>query len=32
MKEDCGDIDERIGGGWFVEKKGVKVGEEKGFG
>ena len=28
---DCPDIDERIGPGWFVDSKGLKLGQHKGF-
>lgn len=31
LKEHCPDIDERIGAGWFVDSKGVKLGQHKGF-
>lgn len=31
LKEHCPDIDERIGTGWFVDSKGVKLGQHKGF-
>ncbi len=31
LKEHCPDIDERIGQGWFVDSKGVKLGQHKGF-
>lgn len=31
LKEHCPDIDEQIGPGWFVDSKGVKLGQHKGF-
>lgn len=31
LKEHCPDIDERIGAGWFVDSKGLKLGQHKGF-
>ena len=31
LKEHCPDIDERIGTGWFVDSKGLKLGRHKGF-
>ena len=31
LKEHCPDIDERIGPGWFVDSKGIKLGQHKGF-
>ena len=31
LKEHCPDIDERIGPGWFVDSKGLKLGQHKGF-
>ena len=31
LKEHCPDIDERIGPGWFVDEKGLKLGQHKGF-
>ena len=31
LKEHCPDIDERIGTGWFVDSKGLKLGQHKGF-
>lgn len=31
LKEHCPDIDERIGVGWFVDSKGLKLGQHKGF-
>ena len=31
LKEHCPDIDERIGPGWFVDNKGLKLGQHKGF-
>ena len=31
LREHCPDIDERIGPGWFVDSKGVKLGQHKGF-
>lgn len=31
LKEHCPDIDERIGPGWFVNERGVKLGQHKGF-
>lgn len=31
LKEHCPDIDEKIGPGWFVDSKGVKLGQHKGF-
>lgn len=31
LKEHCPDIDEQIGLGWFVDSKGVKLGQHKGF-
>lgn len=31
LKEHCPDIDEQIGPGWFVNSKGVKLGQHKGF-
>ena len=31
LKEQCPDIDNQIGSGWFVNKKGEKLGEHKGF-
>ena len=31
LREHCPDIDERIGPGWFVDSKGLKLGQHKGF-
>ena len=31
LKEHCPDIDTRIGPGWFVDSKGLKLGQHKGF-
>lgn len=31
LREDCPDIDEKIGAGWFVDSKGLKLGQHKGF-
>lgn len=31
LKEHCPDIDEKIGAGWFVDSKGLKLGQHKGF-
>lgn len=31
LKEHCPDIDEKIGPGWFVDNKGLKLGQHKGF-
>ena len=31
VREHCPDIDERIGPGWFVDSKGLKLGQHKGF-
>lgn len=31
LREHCPDIDERIGTGWFVDSKGLKLGQHKGF-
>lgn len=31
LKEHCPDIDEKIGPGWFVDSKGLKLGQHKGF-
>lgn len=31
LKEHCPDIDQRIGPGWFVDSKGLKLGQHKGF-
>lgn len=31
LKEHCPNIDEQIGPGWFVDSKGVKLGQHKGF-
>lgn len=31
LKEQCPEIDEKIGPGWFVDSKGVKLGQHKGF-
>lgn len=31
LREHCPDIDEKIGGGWFVDSKGLKLGQHKGF-
>lgn len=31
LKEHCPDIDEQIGPGWFVDSKGIKLGQHKGF-
>ena len=31
LREHCPDIDERIGEGWFVDSKGIKLGKHKGF-
>lgn len=31
LKEHCPDIDKRIGPGWFVDSKGLKLGQHKGF-
>ena len=31
LKEHCPNIDERIGPGWFVDEKGLKLGQHKGF-
>lgn len=31
LKEHCPDIDTRIGPGWFVNSKGLKLGQHKGF-
>lgn len=31
LKEHCPDIDEQIGPGWFVDSKGGKLGQHKGF-
>ena len=31
LKGHCPDIDEQIGPGWFVDSKGVKLGQHKGF-
>lgn len=31
LKEHCPDIDTRIGEGWFVDSKGLKIGRHKGF-
>lgn len=31
LREHCPDIDEKIGAGWFVDSKGLKLGQHKGF-
>lgn len=31
LREHCTDIDEKIGAGWFVDSKGLKLGQHKGF-
>ena len=31
LREHCPDIDKRIGPGWFVDSKGLKLGQHKGF-
>lgn len=31
LKEQCPDLDQRIGEGWFVDSKGVKLGRHKGY-
>lgn len=31
LRRQCPDIDTRIGPGWFVDNKGVKIGQHKGF-
>lgn len=31
LKEQCPDLDERIGQGWFVDSKGLKLGRHKGY-
>ncbi len=31
LREHCPDIDQRIGEGWFVDSKGLKLGHHKGF-
>lgn len=31
LREHCPDIDQRIGPGWFVDSKGLKLGQHKGF-
>ncbi len=31
LKEHCPDIDQQIGPGWFVDSKGLKLGQHKGF-
>ena len=31
LKEQCPDLDERIGEGWFVDSKGLKLGRHKGY-
>ncbi|MBQ8519967.1 MAG: tRNA 2-thiouridine(34) synthase MnmA [Bacteroides sp.] len=31
LRRECPDIDTRIGAGWFVDNKGVKIGQHKGF-
>ena len=31
LREHCPDIDEKIGTGWFVDSKGLKLGQHKGF-
>ena len=31
LKEQCPEIDEKIGPGWFVDNKGLKLGQHKGF-
>ena len=31
LREHCPDIDERIGPGWFVDSKGLKLGQHQGF-
>ena len=31
LKEQCPDIDDKIGPGWFVDSKGIKIGQHKGF-
>lgn len=31
LREHCPDIDEKIGVGWFVDSKGLKLGQHKGF-
>ena len=31
LRQQCPDIDTRIGPGWFVDSKGIKLGQHKGF-
>lgn len=31
LREHCPDIDKKIGAGWFVDSKGLKLGQHKGF-
>lgn len=31
LREHCPDINEKIGAGWFVDSKGLKLGQHKGF-
>ena len=31
LRQQCPDIDTQIGPGWFVDNKGVKIGQHKGF-
>ena len=31
LRQQCPDIDTKIGAGWFVDSKGVKIGQHKGF-
>lgn len=31
LREQCPDIDTQIGPGWFVDSKGIKIGQHKGF-
>lgn len=31
LRSQCPDLDSRVGPGWFVDEKGVKIGQHKGF-
>ena len=31
LRQQCPDLDEKVGPGWFVDSKGIKLGEHKGF-
>lgn len=31
LKKECPELDQRVGPGWFVDSRGVKIGQHKGF-